>query len=249
MRIDDVSKNHQKQPFVIQIAPDTKTQPLNNDISPDECSAVEVRSKRNKSKRPRDEDITSPKAASSTGTTAAQKIARNGNRPAVHSTAKNISPSSNGSSSKISVEKLPQSQPELQAVSRSVIEKTAKENQRLNELMTNFDKEELRQGDAPSKEQVGEAIGSLIEWSQSVMDALHSTQWKPIGQERLANGGVHPLYEMQNPNNTITDMFRRYHDVAVPSLTMIYHNHFSHGSTSDVSVKGEPSKDDVGKYM
>jgi hypothetical protein len=51
LRIEDVSKNHQKQQFVILIAPDTQQHPLNNDISPDVCPPIEVRSKRNKRTR------------------------------------------------------------------------------------------------------------------------------------------------------------------------------------------------------
>jgi hypothetical protein len=53
-RIDEVSKNHQRQSFQIQVAPDTAQFPLNNDISPDCCNPIEVRSKRNKRMRDRD---------------------------------------------------------------------------------------------------------------------------------------------------------------------------------------------------
>jgi hypothetical protein len=51
LRIEDVSKNHQKQLFTVQIVPDTVQHPLNNDISPDCCRPLEVRSKRNKRTR------------------------------------------------------------------------------------------------------------------------------------------------------------------------------------------------------
>jgi hypothetical protein len=51
LRIEDVSKNHQKQLFSVQIVPDTVQHPLNNDISPDSCRPLEVRSKRNKRTR------------------------------------------------------------------------------------------------------------------------------------------------------------------------------------------------------
>ena len=51
LRIEDVSKNHQKQLFTVQIVPDTAQHPLNNDISPDTCRPLEVRSKRNKRTR------------------------------------------------------------------------------------------------------------------------------------------------------------------------------------------------------
>jgi hypothetical protein len=45
MRIEDVSKNHQKQRFRIKIMPDTFQFPFNNDISADCCDPIEVRSK------------------------------------------------------------------------------------------------------------------------------------------------------------------------------------------------------------
>lgn len=51
LRIEDVSKNHQKQLFTVQVVPDTVQHPLNNDISPDCCRPLEVRSKRNKRTR------------------------------------------------------------------------------------------------------------------------------------------------------------------------------------------------------
>jgi hypothetical protein len=265
LRIDDVSKNHQKQSFVIQIAPDTNAHPLNNDISPDECSALEVRSKRNKTKRPREEDSISSSSSSGGGNSAAQKIANRNSHTAiapaaavlaslstasVTSTKPSFSKPSSSSSSSAS---LPQtsSASDIQTVSRSVMEKTARENKRLNDLMSTFDSTtEEPKGGAPSREQVGETISGLVEWSQAMMEAVAALQWQFIGNEKLANGAVRPLYEMQNPNNTITELFSRYHDFAVPGLTLLYHNHFSHGGENPLSmpapVKKEPTSSDVG---
>lgn len=48
LRIEDVSKNHQNQPFRLRVVPDTEDMPLNNDVAPDVSSPVVVRSKRNK---------------------------------------------------------------------------------------------------------------------------------------------------------------------------------------------------------
>jgi hypothetical protein len=45
VRIEEVSRSHQKQSFVIQIAPDTQRYPLNNDISPAESTPIDVMSK------------------------------------------------------------------------------------------------------------------------------------------------------------------------------------------------------------
>lgn len=47
-RINDVSKNHQKQLFSILISPDTTVEPLMYDISPDISESIEVRSKKTK---------------------------------------------------------------------------------------------------------------------------------------------------------------------------------------------------------
>jgi hypothetical protein len=138
-----------------------------------------------------------------------------------------------------------------------VIEKTALENKRLNDLMTTFEsgEGERQEGEAASNEQVGEAISGLVDWSQSMMDAVATLQWQFIGNEKLANGAVRPLYEMQNPNNTITELFRQYHDFAVPGLTMLYQNHFSsHGGSGSgdgddgmSSGKTDRASPDVGK--
>ena len=51
LRINDVSKNHQKQLFSILVCPETGEYPLLNDISPDTCTPLEVRSKRTKRHR------------------------------------------------------------------------------------------------------------------------------------------------------------------------------------------------------
>jgi len=51
LRIEDVSKNHQKQSFIIQVSPDTGKHPLNSDISPAASIPIEVRSKINASTR------------------------------------------------------------------------------------------------------------------------------------------------------------------------------------------------------
>lgn len=46
LRINDVSKNHQRQLFKILVSPDTSSSPLLLDISSDQSSSIEVKSKR-----------------------------------------------------------------------------------------------------------------------------------------------------------------------------------------------------------
>ena len=46
LRINDVSKNHQRQLFKIMVSPDTSSSPLLLDISSDMSSSIEVKSKR-----------------------------------------------------------------------------------------------------------------------------------------------------------------------------------------------------------
>jgi hypothetical protein len=43
VRINDVSKNHQRQLFSVLVSADTAQDPLLNDVSPDSSSAIEVR--------------------------------------------------------------------------------------------------------------------------------------------------------------------------------------------------------------
>lgn len=47
LRLEDVSKNHQKQRFAIRVAPDYESMPECYDVSPVISPAMEVRSKRN----------------------------------------------------------------------------------------------------------------------------------------------------------------------------------------------------------
>lgn len=49
-RIDDVSKNHQKQAFAVMVAADVTAVPLNADIGGAISAAVDIKSKRNKRK-------------------------------------------------------------------------------------------------------------------------------------------------------------------------------------------------------
>ena len=51
MRINEVSRSHQKQLFVIKVCADTEKQPLLNDIAPDFTTAVDVMSKPRPSKQ------------------------------------------------------------------------------------------------------------------------------------------------------------------------------------------------------
>ncbi len=51
VRIEEVSKNHQKQSFVVRVGPDPAYNPGNCDISADISTAVTVRSKRNKRRK------------------------------------------------------------------------------------------------------------------------------------------------------------------------------------------------------
>ena len=46
MRINDVSKNHQRQRFRILVTPDTGQDPLLHDVGADATQAIEVKSKR-----------------------------------------------------------------------------------------------------------------------------------------------------------------------------------------------------------
>lgn len=48
VRIEEVSKNHQKQAFCVKVSPDTSFSPANYDIAPDISPAITVKSKRNK---------------------------------------------------------------------------------------------------------------------------------------------------------------------------------------------------------
>jgi hypothetical protein len=45
LHINEVSRSHQKQNFVIRICPDTMAHPLMNDIAPDQTSPIDVMSK------------------------------------------------------------------------------------------------------------------------------------------------------------------------------------------------------------
>ena len=51
LRIDEVSRSHQKQLFKILVSPDTSHYPMTSDISPVLSQPIEVRSKRNKRER------------------------------------------------------------------------------------------------------------------------------------------------------------------------------------------------------
>ena len=51
VRVEEVSKNHQKQAFVVRVAPDVVFSPTNHDIAADYTSAVTVLSKRNKRRK------------------------------------------------------------------------------------------------------------------------------------------------------------------------------------------------------
>jgi hypothetical protein len=51
LRINDVSKNHQRQQFHVTVSPDTGAAPLLNDVSADESHNIEVKSKRTKRTR------------------------------------------------------------------------------------------------------------------------------------------------------------------------------------------------------
>ena len=51
VRVEEVSKNHQKQAFVIRVAPDVVYSPTNHDIAADYTTAVTVLSKRNKRRK------------------------------------------------------------------------------------------------------------------------------------------------------------------------------------------------------
>ena len=48
VRINDVSKNHQRQLFSVLVSADTAQDPLLNDVSPDSSSAIEVSKKKKK---------------------------------------------------------------------------------------------------------------------------------------------------------------------------------------------------------
>ena len=63
-RIEEVSRNHQKQSFRLKIGPDTNEYPLNNDISPVLSDCVEVLSKPRSGKDKKEEPIMNGKRKS-----------------------------------------------------------------------------------------------------------------------------------------------------------------------------------------
>ena len=47
-RIEEVSRSHQKQKFIVQVGPDVVNYPLTSNVSPDVTPPIEIRSKLNK---------------------------------------------------------------------------------------------------------------------------------------------------------------------------------------------------------
>lgn len=71
VRIEEVSRGHQKQNFVIHISPDTTRYPLNNDISPVDSTPIDVMSKPRQIQTTTNNNIPSTSGATTTSTTTA----------------------------------------------------------------------------------------------------------------------------------------------------------------------------------
>ena len=57
------------------------------------------------------------------------------------------------------------------------------------------------------------AMRGVIEWTEEVLNGLHQLKWNHIGYEQLQDGTYdrfHPLYQMQNPNDTINKIMSMY---------------------------------------
>jgi len=74
VRIEEVSKNHQKQAFCVKIQPDTSYSPANNDIAMHVSPPITVKSKRNKRNRTRELKSAGEKKARPEPTLAASSV-------------------------------------------------------------------------------------------------------------------------------------------------------------------------------
>ena len=182
LRIDDVSKNHQKQQFMVHVAPDTVQHPLNNDISPDSCPPIEVRSKRNK--RTRDSTGGGGGMQEGRGTTPSYNSAPPPPPNTIQRTDNKTSASSARAAPYVTTT------PSLSTVPIPP---------------------GLAAGSSPAVISNGYAVNTLIEWMNMVVDGLTQIQWRQIGTEKMndGSGNFRPMYEMTNPNTIIAEMLQK----------------------------------------
>lgn len=163
-RVEDVSKNHQGQDFVLQISPEPKTKGF-KDIAPAYTPAVNVRSKRN-------------------------KRSRNPSKGGIKDTLGRGSPAS--------------SRPRLAYDSSQSQHDTA------------FDRQDTGR--------LREAMRSVINWADEVVNGLYPLQWTVMGYPQQLDGSPdysRPYHNMPNPNGLISRILSQYSDQVRDNLRVL----------------------------
>jgi hypothetical protein len=163
-RVEDVSKNHQGQDFVLQIAPEPKTKGF-KDVAPGYTPAVNVRSKRN-------------------------KRSRNPTRGGMKDTSGRGSPSTS--------------------------RQRLAYDPSLSQRDVAFDRQDSGR--------LREAMKSVINWADEVVNGLYPLQWTVMGYPQHPDGTPdysRPYHNMPNPNGLISRILSQYSDQVRANLRVL----------------------------
>lgn len=184
-RVEDVSKNHQAQDFVLMVGTDPKAKAF-QDVAPDFTPAINVRSKRNKRSR----------------------------NQAHHSR----------SSSEISRRTSP-----------------------THHVRQRYDDQHEPSGvfDTDDIPRVRDALKSVINWADEVVNGLYPLQWQVLGYAQHPDGSTdyaRPYHNMPNPNPCINRVIGLYSDTVRDSLRVLlnYVEHASPHSDDPASIMPLP---------
>lgn len=208
VRIEEVSKNHQKQAFVIKIAPDTLYNMENADISPDISSSITVLSKRNKRRPKRDGlDDDSPE-----GPTPVQGMPYAGGMFALPAAASASTlppalvypkvlaavPTMNSALASANSSVLPTITPSGGVAKPHTLASTSLSGANMTRISSaDGSAHGLTDSAAASSPTFADTISHLVNWAQHVYDMLGKIEWQHVGFEVQDDGQMNlhrPLY-------------------------------------------------------
>ena len=232
LRIEDVSKNHQGQNFIIKIAPDTLSSPMDCDVAHAITPRVTVRSKRNKRRAAQQQMNQTSRLSGGSGHQAnnggpfAPSPAVSGNNlmamPPHHASPANLT-----AMLPVAPMPPPSQQPESSSGTSHIagsIAKSLRSADNLTKMAANA-QNDLNENRART------ALQAAMGWIKTALGELRQMEWQHIGYEALGDGSGYdqskPLYAIVNPNDHIQRLITAYDNGVAP-----------HTSTEDEPFNG-----------
>ncbi|KAG5192566.1 hypothetical protein JKP88DRAFT_271144 [Tribonema minus] len=220
LRIEEVSKNHQKQAFRIKVEPDTDDNPTAVDVSSDVSPPIAVYSKRIKKKGKKSKDSDAAAAAAATAAIPPPGMINGGLHRFMGGPGEG--------DVKASLPGFGMGYGAGEGHGGAGGGGGGAMGETVHDILNAASQQHLADpggaGDGSSGPALYHALKSVIQWTGTVVAGLTAMQWQQLGFESKPDGTPdynRPLYKIQNPNPIIDGIIRQYANETMQNLLVL----------------------------